>query len=229
MLERTDKSIELQSDGMNLMEDLHFKQEVAETFLRCIKENIAQENVIIELNGLKIAENKTFADCARFILTTALGLCLPPPAFVVDEYTGLYESEDLDSSKEGKLSLLRRSAHQMKRWSSLLQKFLKNDDDQVEVLLTLEEFCGGEGDFEGTGECGAFFASIFPQLLKVLYELDIIGENAILSWAEEKEFANENEKHFLHLAQPFLDWLQEEEESSEEEGDDDSEEDSIDD
>jgi translation initiation factor eIF-2B subunit epsilon len=42
-----------------------FKQEVAETFLRCLKEHIEHENAIIELNGLKIAEDRTFADCAR--------------------------------------------------------------------------------------------------------------------------------------------------------------------
>lgn len=42
-----------------------FKREVAETFLRCIKEGISQDNAVIELNGLKIAEDRTFADCAR--------------------------------------------------------------------------------------------------------------------------------------------------------------------
>jgi translation initiation factor eIF-2B subunit epsilon len=43
----------------------HFKVEVAETFLRCIKEEISHDNAVIELNGLKIAEDRTFADCAR--------------------------------------------------------------------------------------------------------------------------------------------------------------------
>ncbi len=42
-----------------------FKREVGETFLRCVKESIAHDNVVIELNGLKIAEDRTFADCAR--------------------------------------------------------------------------------------------------------------------------------------------------------------------
>jgi molybdenum cofactor biosynthesis enzyme MoaA len=44
----------------------HFKREVAETFLRCVKEGISHDNVVIELNALKIAEDKTFADCARW-------------------------------------------------------------------------------------------------------------------------------------------------------------------
>ena len=35
---------------------------------------------------------------------------------------------------------------------------------QVEVLLTFEEFCSEEGVFEGTGEQGAAFKEIFPQV-----------------------------------------------------------------
>ena len=198
--------------------ELHFKTEVAETFLRCVKENISHENVVIELNGLKIAEDKTFADCARFMLTTALGLCLPAPLNASQEYSSLYSAGEVNTqANEGKLELLKRTAIQLKRWRDLLQKFLKNEEDQVELLLTLEEFCGEEGDFEGTGEQGAAFSGIFPQLLKLLYELDIAGEEALLAWAEEKTYADEDEKRFLKLAQPFLDWLQEAEEESEEE------------
>ncbi len=158
------------SDGsedaaMEMMQDHHFKEEVSETFLRCIKENISQENVVIELNGLKIAEDKTFADCARFILTTCLGLCLPAPRGVIAEYQGLYPKDRPASLRE----LLKRTHANLDAWASLLQKFLKNEDDQIEVLLTLEEFCGAEGDFEDTGEFGTEFVAIFPQLLQAMY------------------------------------------------------------
>ncbi|MEO2192580.1 MAG: hypothetical protein ABGY24_09055 [bacterium] len=151
--------------AMEMMQDHHFKEEVSETFLRCIKENISQENVVIELNGLKIAEDKTFADCARFILTTCLGLCLPAPGGVIAEYQGLYPEDRPANLRE----LLKRTHAKLGAWASLLQKFLKNEDDQIEVLLTLEEFCGAEGDFEDTGEFGAEFVAIFPQLLQAMY------------------------------------------------------------
>ena len=36
--------------------------------------------------------------------------------------------------------------------------------DQVEVLLTFEEFCSEEGVFEGRGEKGSAFADIFVQV-----------------------------------------------------------------
>jgi hypothetical protein len=37
-----------------------------------VKERFAETNAIIELNGLKIAEDRTFADCARYIFTAML-------------------------------------------------------------------------------------------------------------------------------------------------------------
>lgn len=52
-----------------------FMQEVGETFLRCVKERFAETNAVIELNGLKIAEDRTFADCARYIFTAMLQVC----------------------------------------------------------------------------------------------------------------------------------------------------------
>ena len=38
---------------------------------------------------------------------------------------------------------------------------------QVELLLTLEEYCSDEGVFEGSGESGAPFAAVFPKILEV--------------------------------------------------------------
>jgi hypothetical protein len=60
-------------DGLAAGPGSGFKREVSETFLRCKKLGFDQNNVVIELNGLKIAEDKTFADCARYIFTTMLG------------------------------------------------------------------------------------------------------------------------------------------------------------
>ena len=58
----------------------------------------------------------------------------------------------------GKTQLLQRLATQLEQWASLLQRFLRSEDDQVELLLTLEEFCVEEGSR------GDAFGSIFPQV-----------------------------------------------------------------
>ena len=51
-----------------------------------------QDLAVIELNGLKIAEDRTFADCARHVFASILDLCLPPPTICKQEYQGLYQS-----------------------------------------------------------------------------------------------------------------------------------------
>ena len=69
-----------------------FKKEVSETFLRCVKMGYNQDLAVIELNGLKIAEDRTFADCARHVFASILDLCLPPPPTCKAEYQNLYQS-----------------------------------------------------------------------------------------------------------------------------------------
>ena len=51
-----------------------------------------QDLAVIELNGLKIAEDRTFADCARHVFASILDLCLTSPAACKAEYQGLYQS-----------------------------------------------------------------------------------------------------------------------------------------
>lgn len=159
---------------MSPSQDTAFKREVSETLLRCKKMGFDQNNAIIELNGLKIAEDKTFADCARYLFTTILGegqhstvlpalraaastlsaisccthqharvhmirssgacagLCLPAAPSVRGEYCNLYPESAPDvSSKEGKAELMQRLRAQLQEWGALLQRFARNDDDQV--------------------------------------------------------------------------------------------------
>jgi hypothetical protein len=72
----------------------------------------------------------------------------------------------------------------------------------------MEEFCGEEGVFElpaqlqaqqqGSGSSGTAFAPLFANLLQLLYDVDLVEEAAINSWAEEKQHADEEEKVFLN-------------------------------
>ena len=91
--------------------------------------------------------------------------------------------------------------------------------------MTFEEYCSDDGVFHA--EKGSLCAEAFCQVLQLLYDGDVMSEEAILSWAEEKESAEEDDKIFLRKARPFLSWLEEadsdsdsyesEEEESEEE------------
>ena len=65
---------------------------------------------------------------------------------------------------------------------------IKSEDDEVELLLKFEEICL---------ESGKEFAPMFSKVLEVLYEKEILNEEAILSWASEKQEADESDKVFL--------------------------------
>lgn len=185
------------------LRELHFRREVAETFLRCVKDGFEQSNAVVELQGLKMAENRSFADLARYILTTLLGLTLPPPPDAAAENVCLYPSAP-PSSKAALLAGLRP---RLRTWAPLLRRFLKTEDDQVEMLLTFEEFAGEEAAFGSSG--GAAFAApgVFAATLHLLYDADVLSEEAALAWAAEKAGADEADKRFVRLAQPFFDWL----------------------
>ena len=148
-------------------------------------------NAVIELNALKIAEDRTFADCARYIAVTLLMLALPAPSGrrrveAQDEvlFNSTLSVEELRGDAGQLKMLVAKLRAQLKTWGALLQRFLKSVDDQVELLLTLEEFCGEEEDFQGMH--GELYAPIFPHVLKEMYEADVLTDEAILKWAEEK-------------------------------------------
>ncbi|PNX75661.1 translation initiation factor eIF-2B subunit epsilon-like protein [Trifolium pratense] len=63
------------------------------------------------------------------------------------------------------------------------------------------------------------YAPLFTQILHYMYNEDIIEEDAILSWEDEKKEADESDKVFVKQAQTFIQWLKEapEEDDDEEE------------
>ncbi|XRB22198.1 translation initiation factor eIF-2B subunit epsilon [Pseudoscourfieldia marina] len=182
--------------------DWPFQKEVMATFLRCVRERFDQTNAVVELNALKIAEDRTFADCARYIAVTLLMLALPAPSGrrrveAQDEvlFNSTLSVEELRGDAGQLKILVAKLRAQLKTWGALLQRFLKSVDDQVELLLTLEEFCGEEEDFQGMH--GALYAPIFPDVLKEMYGADVLTERAILKWAEEKRGADEEDLVFV--------------------------------
>lgn len=79
------------------------------------------------------------------------------------------------STSEGKLALLRSFKQALSDWRDLLQRFLRSEDDQVELLLTLEEYCNCEGVFEADGGGGAHYVPLFAHILRQLYDTDVVS------------------------------------------------------
>lgn len=141
------------------------------------------------------AEVRTFADCARYVLTTLMDLQTTPSPAVASAFHGLFASEQpVVCTNEGSVQLLTSFKCTLVVWAPTLQKFLHDDNDQFELLLTLEEYCARRGLFEQVPGAGALFVPIFSNVLYELYELDIIREEVFLEWEAQKLQDDEDEQ-----------------------------------
>ncbi|XP_021282066.1 translation initiation factor eIF-2B subunit epsilon isoform X3 [Herrania umbratica] len=161
-----------------------FEKEVEATFLRAVHENVKVDHAILEVNALRLSYNMASVDCAGAIFYSMMKLAVESPH---------------SSSSE----LHRNAADVITTWQKLLKSFLHDIDEEIEVILKFEEIC-----LESAKE----FSPLFAQILHLLYDKDILEEDAILRWADEKEGADESDKVFVQHAEKFLQWLREAEE-----------------
>ncbi|XP_065852473.1 uncharacterized protein [Euphorbia lathyris] len=169
------------SDDDDDSRDETFEKEVEATFLRAVDENIKVGDVILEMNSLRLSCNMTSADCAGAIFYAMMKLAMENAHTEIGE---LYKNvEDI-----------------IVKWRELLKFYGKEIDDQIEVILKFEEMC-----LESAKE----FSQIFSEILRLLYFNDIIEEDAILRWADEKKDADESDKVFVKKSETFIQWLKE--------------------
>lgn len=107
----------------------------------------------------QLADDRTFADVSRYVLTGILGLGLPAPPETAPEARSLYAPPGAPSAPQ----LMKALEKRLSAWGGLLQRFVEDVDDQVELLLTLEEYCSREGVFRAAG--GAAYAPHFQAVL----------------------------------------------------------------
>ena len=134
-------------------------------------------------------EVRTFADCARYVLTTLMDLQAPPQPGVLPRYRRLFAAEPPDvESAAGKQALWAAFRKALATWAPTLRKFLHGDDDQFELLLTLEEYTSGKGLFSGAAPPGGrMYMPIFSNVLFELWNQDILAEQVAREWREAKE------------------------------------------
>ncbi|CAO2837518.1 unnamed protein product [Amaranthus hypochondriacus] len=168
-----------------------FEKEVEATFQRAVQENIKDDNVILEVNSLRLSFNMAAADCAGAIFYSVMKLAV-------------------ETAHSSNIELHKSVAKVITTWKKLLKYYLSSVDEEIEVILKFEEICS---------ESAKELSPLFAQILHILYDVDIIQEEAILAWESEKQEADEADKVFLKQAQTFIDWLKtaSEEDSEEEE------------
>ncbi|KHG03248.1 putative translation initiation factor eIF-2B subunit epsilon [Gossypium arboreum] len=166
-----------------------FEKEVEATFLRAVHENVKVDLAVLEVNALRLSYNMASVDCGGAIFYSMMKLAVESPH---------------NSASE----LHRNAADIVTTWQKLLKSFLHDIDEEIEVILKFEEMC-----LESAKE----FAALFPQILHLLYDKEILQEDAILRWADEKEGADESDKVFLKRSEKFIQWLREAEEEEDDE------------
>ena len=92
-------------------EDLNFAAEVNDTVKRAVGDNHSVDNVALEVNALKFAQNRTFGDCVLAILPALL------------ETLGLAELP----SKAKRVGAVTRC---LARWGGLLSRFVQSAAEQ---------------------------------------------------------------------------------------------------
>ncbi|XP_006648090.2 translation initiation factor eIF-2B subunit epsilon isoform X1 [Oryza brachyantha] len=165
-----------------------FEKEVEETFQRAL-DGIHQDNLILEINALRLSYSLQHADCAGALFHSVMRSALVAA-----------------QSTNG--SLLKTTAEALGKWKDLLRNYTKSVDEEMEILLKFEEMCQ---------ENAKEFSPLFSKILPYLYDKEVVSEDAILRWAEEKENADESDKVFVKQSEAFIQWLKEAEEEDEEE------------
>ncbi|KAG2662457.1 translation initiation factor eIF-2B subunit epsilon-like isoform X3 [Panicum virgatum] len=166
-----------------------FEKEVEETFQRALGGGVNRDNLILEINGLRLAYSLQHADCAGAVFYSVMKSALVAAQSTND-------------------TLLKTTAEALGKWKDLLRNYTKTIDEEMEILLKFEEMCQ-----ETTKE----FSPLFSEILPILYDKDVVSEDAIMRWAEEKEHADESDKVFVKQSEAFIQWLKEAEEEDDEE------------
>lgn len=162
-------------------DSVYFEKEVEATFLRAVEENVKVDHVILEVNSLRLSYNMTSADCAGAVFYSMMKLAVKTPHSSASE-------------------LQQNTANIITTWQKLLKSYLPEIDEEIEVILKFEEMC-----LESAKE----FSPLFARILHILYDKDILEEDAILRWADEKEGADESDKVFVRQSEKLIQWLRE--------------------
>ncbi|KAG6610868.1 translation initiation factor eIF-2B subunit epsilon [Phytophthora cinnamomi] len=189
-------------------------------FQQIIRENVCTgdaaghnvDDLFMEIKSFKFAQNRSFAEVIGAIVPGLLDL-IP---------TGNGQSA---------MTILGNVRTKFQKWSSVIQRCLVEQEDQLAVVDALEGYCAEPE------ERRVIWLPLFRFLLQTVYDLEWVSEDVILEWHEAKQANADEEEASDAIAaaskkdvQEFIDWLQEseDEDDDDDDDDDDSEDDSDD-
>ncbi|EOA15350.1 hypothetical protein CARUB_v10004259mg [Capsella rubella] len=158
----------------------YFEREVRETFLRAIEEDNNVDHITPLINSLRFSYDMASADCAGAIFYSMMRLAM-------------------DTQHNSTSELYRNATSIITKCKGVLGFYVKQIDEQIEVIMKFEEMC----------QESAALSPLFVQIVHFLYDKDVVQEDAILRWGEEKAGADESDKVYLNQCEAFIQWLKE--------------------
>lgn len=161
-----------------------FHGEVYESLLRGAKEGVKVDNLVLEVNSSRHAYAVTQTQVIQSVLTSILEIA----------------SSQSDTSSSAKL--LSEVKKCIVQFTQLVLKYVKTNQAQVDCLAALESFVGQEADF----------LQIIAKVVHVLYDQDILSDEAIFKWFAKLASSSQIKEKM----KPLIEWLEEDEDSESE-------------
>lgn len=207
-------------DGEEEQEMAAFMRGVSDMIVSGKTDGHSAENILMEIKGLKFAQNKTFSDCLRGAVPQLLALPFVSGDGTGQMVTGLKTMEILAS--------LKASLSEGGWGYNVIKPLVQDTGDEVAVVEAAEQAVL-------TGEHRDSLYGIFRMVLQLLYEADVVSQESFEDWiADRRGLIADGEVEDARvglfrepMVQAFVEWL-EDDDDSEEEDDEDEEEDDED-
>jgi translation initiation factor eIF-2B subunit epsilon len=180
-----------EEEGMD--EGEAFASEVGDTVRRAIGANHTVDNLALEINSLKFAQNRTFSDCVHGIIPSLLA-----------------EAGLASKTKKEKVGWLKS---RVKQWAPLLKRFVQSALEQKALMEVLVSTFG-------ENELVDVFVHALNELYdKDLLSQDVILEWAE-EVEEEDDDAESDDRRCLANASDMITWLKEDDDDDDDDDDD---------
>jgi len=187
--------------------EAHFKgagvPQVAEWYAKK-QSAVAKEGAMLKVKEMCEAEDSV-GEIATAVQALQTELALPDSEVVQCIWQGFMLSIDWSARPDQIEGLALR---EVGKYAPLLEKFCNGPKTEVALLNAVQVYC-----YEDTRLMKAF-----TQILKVLYNKDVISAQAIIYW-HQKGAKPQGKQHFLKQTEALVKFLQEQEDSEEEEDD----------
>merc|ERR1719495_1930372 len=169
-----------------------FHMEVVENLRSGIMENIATDNIALEINASKFKYNISISDLCQTVVKALLEVAL----------------KDAEEESRGKQEMVKELGRTIEKLHQLLFKYFNKIEEQVHAVVAGEEYFASRLELAG----------VFATFLHKLYDSDLLDENVILKWYSQVPPDDERQqlRDNPNLVK-LITWLQEADEESDEE------------